>query len=461
MALSSPGIGSGLDINGLVGQLMALERRPLTLLAAKEAAQQAKISAYGTIKGALAALQSAAQTLAKEDTFTRRTAGVGDASLLAASAASSAASGEYSIAINQLAQYHSLRSNGAYAATSDTFTTGTLSLSVGGGAPVAVAIDGTNNTLAGIRDAINAASAGVQATIVFDGTYQRLVLTSGTLGSAGAVSVTVTDDGSGGSHALAGLDSSALVELQAAQDAQFAINGLALTRSSNTVTDALAGVTLTLKKTGTTTLKVEQDTAAVTAAVNAFVKAYNDAVKQIRQASAYDAATKKAATLTGDATARNLASQLAELVSARVAELGEGLSRLSDLGIAMQKEGTLALDGAKLSEALKRAPTDTAALFAGREAGREGIAVRFDAYLQQVLGSDGLLAARLAGIEGTIKDIRQRSEALVLRLEAIEKRYRAQFAALDRMIASMTQTSNYLAQQLANLPGAGGSHGNR
>ncbi|MDP3032949.1 MAG: flagellar cap protein FliD N-terminal domain-containing protein, partial [Rhodocyclaceae bacterium] len=161
--ISASGLGSGLDINGIINQLMALEQQPLKLLAAKEASFQAKISSFGMIKSTLANLQAAAKTLATTGTFTGMSASVTDTSVLSATADSSAAAGSYSLSVTQLAKFHAVRSNTDYATTTGTFTTGTLAISIGGGTAKNITIDSSNNTLAGIRKAINDADAGVTA----------------------------------------------------------------------------------------------------------------------------------------------------------------------------------------------------------------------------------------------------------------------------------------------------------
>ncbi len=457
--ISSPGLGSGLDINGIITKLMQVESQPLTALQSKEASFQAKLSAFGSLKGALASLQTAAKTLATPGTFTGKSASVSDGTVLTASGSSTAAAGSYSINITQLAKFHAVRSNTNYAATTDTLHTGSLSITVGSGTAVNVTIDSGNNTLAGIRDAINTANAGVTASIINDGTTNRLVLASKTSGSAGAITVAVTDSGSGGTHALSGLASASLVTTQTADNANLTINGIAITRSSNTVTDAVDGVTLNLLKgtlatPGTATVTVAQNTGAVTSAVSAFVKAFNDAISGIKTMTAYDATNKKASVLTGDSTARSIQSQLSGLVQASVTGIAGGIARLSDIGIAVQKDGTLATDSGKLSAALADPTKNVAALLTQTTTGNQGIAVRFNTMLEGIVGSSGLIAGRTDGINSSIKDIQRRGEALNLRLNAIEKRYRAQFTALDTLVASMNQTSQYLTQQLANLPGA-------
>ena len=456
-SVTSLGTGSGLDLEGIISKLMAVESQPLTALATKEASYQAKLSAFGSMKGALSALQTATTALTTEATFTGKSASTSDSTVLTASAASEAASGSYSINVTQLAKYHAVRSNTNYAATTDTFNTGTLSISIGSGTAVDIAIDSGNNTLAGIRDAINDADAGVTASIINDGTTNRLVLASNTSGSAGAITVAVTDDGSGGTHALSGLASANLVTTQTADDANLTINGITITRSSNTITDAVDGLTFNLKDTGTSTVSVSKNTSTVTAAVTAFVKAYNEAVAQIKSLTAYDVENEKAATLTGDSTARGILSQLSGMLGATMSGSGGNVSRLSDLGIAIQRDGTLALDSTKLSAALNNDEVDLAAFFGSTESTNKGIAVRFDEMLENIIGTDGLIEGRTDGINTSIENLQDRYERLELRLEAIEKRYRAQFTALDTLIASMNQTSSYLTQQLANLPGAASS----
>jgi flagellar hook-associated protein 2 len=460
--ISSPGLGSGLDINGIITKLMQVESQPMTVLATKEASYQSKLSAFGSLKGALSSLQTAAQTLKTSTTFTGRSASVSDSSVLTASASSTAAAGSYSISVTQLAKFHAVRSNTNFAATTDTFNTGTLSITVGTGAAVDITIDGSNNTLAGIRDAINGSSAAVTASIINDGTTNRLVLASKTSGSAGAITVAVSGDVGGGTHALSTLASASLVTTQTADDANLTVNGIAITRSSNTISDVIDGLTFSLTKgtlasPGTATVTVAKNTGTITSAVAAFVKAYNDAVTGIKTMTAYDAANKKASVLTGDSTARSIQTQLSSLVQASVTGIAGGISRLSDLGISVQKDGTLVTDSSKLSAALADPTKDVASLFTQTTTGNEGIAVRFNTMLEGIVGSSGLIASRTDGINATIKDLGRRADALNLRLTQIEKRYRAQFTALDTLVASMNQTSSYLTQQLANLPGSSSS----
>ncbi len=453
-SISSPGIASGLDVNGIISKLMQLEQQPLTTLSTKEANYNAKLTAYGSIKGALSSLQTAAAALAATTTFSSKSVAVSDAAVVTASASSLAAAGSYTLSVTQLAKFHTLRSTTGYATTADTFNTGTLAITIGGGSAVNITIDSSNNTLAGIRQAINDAHAGVTATILNDGTTNRLVLTSTTSGAVGSIAVAVTDSGGGGTNLLSGLDSASLLQTQPADNALFNINGIDISRSSNTVTDAIEGLTFKLTKgtlaaPGTSTLTIVPDTDAITSAINTFVQGYNNAVNLLKTNSSFNVATKTAAILNGDSTVRSLQSQLSDLVHTSVTGIASGISTLSDIGIAVQKDGTLAIDSTKLAAALADPNKDVTALFTQTTTGNEGIAVRFSSVLRTSIGFDGLIASRTDGIAASIKQIGNSRDALNLRLAKIEARYRVQFTALDTMMANMQKTSQYLTQQFA------------
>lgn len=459
--ISSPGIGSGLDINSIVTKLMTIEQQPLINLQRKEASYQAQLSAYGAVKGALSTVQTAAKALTSATLYSGRSVSVADNTILTASAGSTAAVGTYAVTVSQLAQAQVLRTNVAYAATTTTFNTGSIAINVGGGATTNITIDATNNTLGGIRDAINSANIGVTASVVNDGTTNRLIFSSKTTGlTAGAMSITVTDSGSGGTQALSDLNSASLTSLALPLDAIFSVNGLSITRSGNSVTDAIEGVSLNLTKAGTLTtpvatqITVTRNTSSVQNAVADFVTAYNTAVKQLKSVSAYDATTKQAAVLTGDNTVRGLLNQMSNLAQSRVSGLSGGLSRLSDLGISVQKDGTLSTDSTKLSAALNDTTKDVAGLFSSTATDNKGIAVRLNEAITSILGSSGMLTSRTEGINRSIAGLTKRQEALESRLTTIEANYRRQFTALDSLLASMNQTSSYLTQQLSNLPGA-------
>jgi len=464
-SISSPGIGSGLDINGIISKLMSVESRPLTQFATKEASFQAKLTAFGSLKGALSSLQTAAQALTKTDNFTGMSASSSDSTLFSASATSSASAGSYDLSVTSIAKAHTLRTNVDYGTS--TFSSGTLRIKVGSAAAVDITLSSAS-TLSQVRQAINDAKAGVTATIINDGTADRLVLTSNTTGSDGAIDFTApTTNGDPASRPLGDLVGANTVDVQAAKNASFTLNGITLTRSSNTIENAVDGVTLKLLKEPvdqtppitplTGKLTVAQNTGTVTNAVNAFVKAYNDVFSALKSSTAYDAENKRAAILTGDSTARSIQAQLSSLVGTSVSGITGGISRLSDIGITVQKNGTLSVDSGKLTAAIADPEKDVASFFTQTNSGNEGIAVRFNKLLEGMVGSSGLISSRTAGLNTSIKDLQKRADNFSLRLESIEKRYRTQFTALDSLVASMNQTSSYLAQQLANLPKASSS----
>lgn len=457
--LSSPGIGSGLDVNGLITKLMAVEQQPLTALAAKEASYQAKLSAFGSLKGALSSLQTAAQALNSSTTFTGMSASVSDTTVLSASADASAVPSTYDIAVSKLAKAHTIHTNVNYG--TDTFDSGKLTIAIGSGTPIEVELTG-NKTLSGIRDAINSVNAGVTAAIVNDGTADRLVLTSATTGSAGAITIAAPTTHNDGTRRLTDLIGGNLTVDQAAQNAELKVNGVAISRSSNTISDAIAGVTLNLTKADVTTpptakVTVARNTGAVQSAIVAFVKAYNDAVGQVKSMTAYDSTNKKASVLTGDSTARSIQSQLAAMAGAMVTGVAGNIGRLSDIGITVQKDGSLNTNTNKLSAALSDPSKDVATLFTSTASGNKGIAVRFNELMDSIVGGKGMISSKTAGITTSVAEIGKRRDTLNLRIANIEKRYRAQFSSLDTLVASMQKTSTYLTQQLASLPGVASS----
>ncbi len=460
MALTASGLGSGLDVRSMVSQLMAVESQPLTALARKEASFQARLSAFGQLKSTLSSLQTAAGVLKDAKTFGATKATIGAESGYAASSASGAAAGSYSIQVDQLATTQRVASNattqfipadGSVEAKTLEIQFGKMvdgSFTAGSGAPKILEFSGT--TVEELRDAINKGDLGVSASLIDNGTAKQLVITGKNTGAEQAFSI-------GGSVGLsfdpaAPSASATTAQVQASQDAKLSVDGIAITRGSNTIDNAIDGVTLTLtKKTETAaSLSVSDDHSGARSAIDAFVKAYNDAQNTLKNLTNYNTETKKASTLTGDSTTRGIQNQLRNLVGGAVSGAGT-TSRLAEIGITFQTDGKLAVDAAKLDTALKDPTRDVAAFFTGSD-GVKGFGEIVSDGLKGYLDGDGLLAGRTDGINASIKSIGKQREAFEARLARIESRYMAQFTALDSMVASMTQTSNYLSQQLANLP---------
>ena len=396
MATSATTSTTNLDVNSIVSQLMAVERQPINKLNAKEASYQAKLTAYGSVNGALASFQTAVQGLSSASRFTSLDATPSDDTILSATASSIAAAGSYSLEVTSLAQAQKLAaagkssstaSIGAGASTTLTFDFGTISggafdagtgkytgaaFASSGAATKTVTIDSSNNSLQGIRDAINAAQIGVTATIINDGDATnpyRLALSSDSNGSSNSMKISVSGDADVGTLLAHNPDDDAgqnLAETVTAQNAVFKVNGVEVSKTSNSVADVIQGVTLNLKKVtaSPTTLTVAHDKASVSNAVASFVKAYNDLAKTLKDISAYDPKTKQAAILQGDGTVRTIQSQLRNTLGAAVVGASGDLTTLSQIGVAFQKDGSIALDSAKLNSVMESNLADIASLFA-------------------------------------------------------------------------------------------------
>lgn len=390
--VSSAGLTTpSIDVAGIVSQLITAEQQPITGLNSQISSYQSKISAVGTVQSALNSLQTASQSLSSL-TFSSYSATSSNTAALSATASSIASTGNYSVSISQLAQSQSLVASGQASATTAigsgatttlTFNFGTISggslnattgtytgasFLANGSAAKTVTIDASNNTLSGIRDAINAANIGVTASIVNDGTANpyRLVLTSNTTGVANSMQISASGDASISSllsYNPAGTQN--LSQTSAAQNASFSVNGVAISKASNTVGDAISGVTLNLTSTTTSplTLSVAPNTSAVTQAINNFVKAYNGVVQNIQNLTSYDPTTKTAGTLQGDITLSLIQSQLNKMLTQNTGSNSASYSNLSQIGIGFQQDGTLAVDATKLNNALTSDYQGVAGLF--------------------------------------------------------------------------------------------------
>lgn len=236
-------------------------------------------------------------------------------------------------------------------------------------------------------------------------------------------------------------------------DAKITVDGILITKSSNVITDAIQGVTLSLlqKATTSTSLTVTRDNAGVSTAVSGLVKAYNDTSKMLADLLAYDPNTGKAGALQSEGTVRSVQAQIRSALQS--VTRGGGISTLSEIGITFQRDGKLAFDSTKLNSALSSTTKDVGAFFIGADGSGKGIASSLDSLLNKMLGGGGTLSARTDGLNQTLSTFATRRATLETRMTVIEARYRKQYSALDVLISSMNQTSTSLTQQLANLPG--------
>ncbi|GAB2614306.1 flagellar filament capping protein FliD [Novilysobacter erysipheiresistens] len=443
MGISSAGIGSGLDVASIVNQLVAAERAPTEArIDRTERRVNGQISALGVLRSAFDSLRSAVEKLSADDTALARKVRLPEEPNFSASAGAGAAVGDYQVEVLALATAHKT-STGAYAASDTAVGTGTLTIT-SGETRFDIEIDSENNTLAGIRDAINKATdgKGVTATIINADDGAHLVFTATETGIANELSISA----SGGDGGLAAMtNATAMTELAAATDAQVKVNGFTRSSASNRIDDMLEGVTLTLTRAapGTTQdFSVSSDASPLRGAAKGLVSAYNVALDAIAKTTKYDPASNIAAALNGDAMVRGISRDFRDQISSATTDL-------KALGITSDKDGKLTLDEAVFDEAIAENPAPATRLFSGEGS----LTASLETSLAQLLDDDGTLDDRSAGLEGRTDTIQDQRVALDRRMAQVEERYRAQFTALDVLVSKMTSTSNFLAQQLGNLPG--------
>lgn len=439
--ISSPGVGSGLDVNSIVQQLMAVESQPLTRLQSGKTDLQTQLSAFGKLKSALSTFQSTLSDLKTQDAFEVYKAESSDETAFTATADSTAAVGFNDIQVVRLAESHKMGS----AAIADTGTT-TLG---GAGDQLTVTIDGEafsvdigGKTLTQIRDAINDAAdnTGVSATIISENSgSHRLVLTATESGSANALNLSFT--GTAGS-ALGMTD----INNPAQLDSEIIVDGLyTVTRSSNTIDDAIAGVTLNLlAETGSSArLTVSRDTDQVKENVQSFVDAFNTLK------STFDSLSGKNADLEADSTLRSIENQIQAVFNTPPTGLSTALSYMSEVGVSFQRDGTLAVDSGRLDNALGSDFAGVAEMFASDD---QGYLFRLDNLIDGFVQTDGLIESREDGLNTRIDTADKRISDMEYRLQIRQQSLLDQYTALDELMGQLNGTSQYLSQQLASLP---------
>jgi flagellar hook-associated protein 2 len=401
MAITAAGVGSGLDVNSIVTGLMSIERRPLDAVNTQKSTFQSKISAYGTLKSALSSFQTSVGALSSASKFNAQAVNVSNTGIFTATSDGSATIGNYDVTVSQLARSQKIASNG-FSSVNDTVGTGTLTISFGTYTPNAVppetptpedntfvanadkaditlTIDSSNNTLAGIRDAINAANESVSATIVNDGTANRLVITSKDTGAVNSLQISVADD-DGNNTDASGLSQLAfdptatagagknMLQMQAAKNALLNIDGIDIVKPSNNISDAISGVTLNLLKISdgeTVSLGVESDVETIKKSVNEFVDAYNKLNTSLRSLTFIDTNNSdNNGRLVGDSAIRSMAFKIKSMMTNTV-NTGTSINSLTQIGVSFQRDGTLALDSTKLESAISTNFDDIKTLFAG------------------------------------------------------------------------------------------------
>ena len=430
--LSASGIGSGIDVNDLLRQIVEAERAPAeNRLNLQEAKAQAEISAFGSLKSAVTSFKTSLTSLKTASGFSVNTVSVSDQSLLSASASSIATNGSYSVEVESLAQSHSLATI-AFDSLDTVVGTGTLTFDFGttdytpavdpdpevytgfttnpDKASQSIEITNANNTVEGLRDAINDADIGITASVVDDGSGFKLLITSDDAGQDNSLEITVSDDdlddtdASGLSHLAFNSAATVLDQTLAASNASVKINGLQVTRESNSITGAIHGVTLNLKAADVgnpTQVSITRDSSNAEGNINNFVAKYNELVKTIAALTEFGGAEGQSGLLLGDTTTRNIISQIRREVGLTI-DNSSTFNSLSSIGITTQRDGTLALNSSTLNAALESdhetvsglfysngSPTDSGVTFLGSTAAtQEG---RFDVRVTQ-LATNGVLS---------------------------------------------------------------------
>lgn len=563
------GIGSGIDISSIVKALVDAERAPKqSQLDRLESATTSRISAVGSLRSVVSEFTTTLQGLNSLSSFQKQAVVSSNTGVLTATASSTLAAGSFSLQVQQLASSSKVALQSVSGGTAATFGSGTLTIG-GGSSAFDVTVDADNNTLAGIRDAINTAgqSRGVSASIVTDASGSRLVLnstktgagndltvsvaqdgvtqgdnalsvlgfskgtassqlplvtggasfTSGNLAiesgavslnvaigdgddlatirdsinTAGAgqgisarietvsggerlvidstnsesLSVTATDDGLGtlGSNSadvLTGTSGAQGKTVTEAKSALFTVDGLSVTKDSNTVSDVISGVTLNLVSAQSAddlangksiTVTISQDKASVKTNLQKFVDSYNKLVSTVGQLTAVvqvaDGEAPVTGPLLGDSSIRTLMSGLRN----QLVKMGDDLDMrsLAQMGITTQKDGTLKIDSTTLDAALAN-NYDSVANFL---AGDNGLIGRLQSVTSPYSKSDGILEQRQDAMQGTLQDIDKQREALELRISKVQERLLAQYNAMDQLVGRLQKTSESLTSALASLPG--------
>lgn len=472
-ALTSLGIGSGIDLNTMLTQLVALERKPLEQMQAEATKLQTKVSGFGQIQSLVSRLQDAANKLkAGTGVWSQSVAKSANDAVVTAVGGSSAAAGSYSVSVTALAAAQTITSGAAYPDASALVGSGTLTIDIGSwsagqaaftakpGATAVQLVVTAADTVQSLRDKINSLGAGVSASIVNDASGARLSLRSTATGVANGFRVSTGDaalaavafDPPGGTPGM--------LLSQAGANAAATVNGIAVTSTSNELSNVVDGLTLRLRGLSATAVDVDvsADREGITAAVNGLASAYSDLATYIHQQTKYDATSKIGGPLQGDSAVGTVLSRLRGVIN-NTSGASATFARLSDIGLELQRDGTLAVDSTRLDKALanldamKKAFTNTDALVPAND----GFARRFSTLTTELLAADGNLTTRTEGLRKLLTQNSEKQTRLEERVERYQQRLTQQFTAMDSNLARLNALNSYVTQQLAALTGSGTS----
>lgn len=462
MVISSPGLASGIDIKGIVSQLVALERAPLTQLQTQANGFQSKLSVFGTITSMVNTLGDAGAKLAAANTFSQVKATSSQPESVTVSVAEGTAPTALSLGVVSLAKAQSTASaavpvDSGMGAGSLTITLGDWSsgtFAPGSATPVTINVTDGQDKMTDIAAQINAANAGVTATVLRDASGERLLMRSKDTGEALGYQVAATDtdanDGKDlGRLAFTALSGSGMGLTQAGTNAVAEVNGVTIESASNTVKDALPGITLNLLKPTTTAadISVSIDKESMRKSVQGFVDAYNALADMLASSTKFDPDTKVKGSLQGDSTAVGLQRALRSMMRSETP--GGAFSRLSDVGIEIKADGKMAINSTKLDTALDQ-PAEMSRLFGAtsEDPTLKGFGLKLDAFADGLVASGGTLSTRTTSLRSAIQRNEKEMDKVVDRASRAEARYLAQYNAMDAVVSRMNSLNAYVAQQI-------------
>ncbi|MGX5174561.1 flagellar filament capping protein FliD [Aliikangiella sp. IMCC44653] len=453
--ISIGGLGSGLDVQGIVEALVNAERAPKqNSLDRFETDVSVTLTGLGGLKASLNELRTAAFDLSLSSSFSKRSVTISDKAYFSATATSSANAGEYAIEVQQLAVGSTQQSKVFTGGATTTFGDGTLTFTVGS-QTFDVAVSSTD-TLEEVRANINAATGNdfVSANLLNnitdttpdpDETGSVLTFNSAVTGAGNDLVVTYTGDAS-----LADLADN-LTQTTPAGDAKILVDGFEATSSTNKFENIVQDVTIDVKKINTLgeteTLSVALNTASTKALVTSFVEAFNGFVDVVKELGS--AETGQAGLLVGDYTLRQANSQIRNLISTPNSDILGSFNSLSSLGITTTREGKLEINNTTLDAAIESNFEDFGELFSGEQ----GFATKLKDLVDNYTGSSGVISSREQSLNEQLSQISDDRISLNRRIEALTIRLTEQFATMDAIVAQMNSTQSYIAQQFASLPG--------
>lgn len=471
--ISSLGIGSGIDANSIIASIMKVEELPLQKLQATATNMQTRLSAFGQMQSLVSAFRDASNALGAASAYTSTKASTSNSEAVGASSTATAVPGSYSVSVSTLASTQStVTASGQFAASTATVGTGSITISLGtwsagqtaftpktGATDIVIPVGASENTLGAIRDKINAANAGVSATLITDASGARLAFQSTATGATQGFRVTVADDDLDNTDA-AGLSALAfdppggatLTQLtQSAANTAATINGIAVTTEGTTLSNVVDGMTFALSKVTTSPVivTVTRDTASVKKLMTDFVSAYNGLASFLTSTTKYDNETKAAALLQGDALATGLQTQMRQVI-AQPGTASSAFGSLSSIGLEFQRDGTITLNDTKFSAALTKLPELAKALSSVDlvNAGNSGFAKKITAWADGLLATDGTLPSKAKSIQSQIASNTKDQQRFSDRLAGIEARLKAQYTALDTKMSGANALSKYITQQI-------------